>query len=75
MKKSFLKIEKKLKKVWKNEKMFLESSRIWCPKIMTWKKHLSRPQKVKSDQQPQQQIYVKDPELERSWSKIENVFL
>ena len=43
------------------------------------KKHLSRPQKLKSDQQPQQQpqqqIYVKDPEQECSRSKIQNVFL
>ena len=49
--------------------MILESSRIWCTKIITWKKHLSsqiRPQKLKSDQeeeeqQQEQQTYVKDP--------------
>ena len=46
----FEKVEKKLKKVEKMKKMFLESSRIWCPKVMTWKKHLwsqIRPQKTK----------------------------
>ena len=37
--KKLKKIVKKLKKPWKTEKMFLESSRIWCTKIMTWKKH------------------------------------
>ena len=65
----------------KSWEMFLESSRIWCTKIMTWKKHLSsqiRPQKLKSDQeqqqQQQQQTYVKDPKQECSRSKRKYVY-
>ena len=59
---------KSLKKV---EKMLLESSRIWCTKIMTWIKYLKkRKKKLKSDQQQEQQTYVKDPEQECSRSKI-----
>ena len=57
-KKSWKQVEKNLKKIWKNE-----STRIWCPKIMTWKK-------LKSDQEEeQQQTYVKDPEQECPRSK------
>ena len=71
--KKLKKVEKKLKKSWK---MFLESSRIWCTKIMTWEKHLSSqmgPQKLsdqeqeeqeQEEQQQQQQTYVKDLEQE-----------
>ena len=73
-------LEKVGKKLKKTEKMFLESSRIWCTKIMTWKKYLSsqmRQQKLKSDQEQkqQQQTYVKDPEQECSRSKMNSLHM
>ena len=60
-------MEKNLKKIWKNE-----STRIWCPKIMTWKK-------LKSDKEEkdEEKTYVKDPEQEcpRSKKKTEKAFI
>ena len=59
------KLKKVEKKSWKQveKKLKNESSRIWCPKIMTWKK-------LKSDQEEEEeQTYVKDTEQECPRSK------